>query len=95
VYVGLVIDGPRILGRAGARGQARHEDVETLPAKALSRERPRIGHVTKPDGGAYEQSRAFVRREPAADTCSRADEAHDIVSSLHKRAHCRAADGAG
>jgi hypothetical protein len=95
VYVGLAIDGPGILGRAGARGQARDERIEALAAEAVSRERHRIGHVTKPDGGANEQSCAFVRREPATNTCLRADAAHDVVSSPHKRAHCRAADGAG
>lgn len=37
-HVSLVIDGPRILGRAGARGQARHQCIEALAAEAVSRE---------------------------------------------------------
>jgi hypothetical protein len=76
--------------------EARHDTrASKRSPRKPSRARHRIGHVTQPDGGANEQLRALVRREPATDTCSRADEAHDIVSSPHQRAHGRAADGAG
>ncbi len=54
----LVINGPRILGRTGSRGEARHQSVEALPLKP-SRARD-LGSETSPNRKAAPLSRSAL-----------------------------------
>jgi len=94
VHVRPMIDRPGVAGLAGPRGQARHQCVEALAAKAVAGQRRRVADVAAPDAGPGQQAGGTVRRERAAAACPRPHDAHHLVSAAHERAHGRAADGA-
>ena len=91
----LIVDGPGVLRRAGARSQTRDQRIEALAAKAIAGEGRRVGDVAEAHGAALQQLRAVVWSERAADACSGSHETHDFVTAPHQRAHRRTTDGAG
>jgi hypothetical protein len=91
----LMIDGPGVLGRAGARGQARHQGVEGFPLEAVARQRRPVLDVAESERGARQQLRAVFAVECPADAGARPHEAHHRMPSPQQRAHRGAADRAG
>ena len=91
----LIIDGPGVLRRAGARSQARDQRIEALAAKAIAGEGSRVGDVAEADGAALQQLRAVVRSERATDACPGPHKTHNVVTPPHQRAHSRTTHGAG
>ncbi len=94
-HVGLVIDRPGVLRRAGARSQARDQRIEALAADAVAGKGRPVGSVAEADGRAPEQLRAVLGLKRGPDPCARPHEAHDVVTALDERGRRRAADRAG
>ena len=95
LHMRAVVDGPGIVRRTGARGQARHQHVEVLAAEAVARQRGRVGGVADAHGGAGEKPLSVVRRQLAAHPRPWAHQAHRLVAAPQQRAHARLTDRTG
>ena len=81
----LMIDSPRVPGRAGARGHAGHHGVEPFAAKPVACDADRIAHIDKTGLEAIDGQRTAQ---------AGANKAYDIMPAPHQRSQRRATDGA-
>ena len=93
--MGLMVNGPGILGRTGTRGQAGHQHIKMLATKAVSGQGGGVGHRPKAHSGALQQLPAGVSGQGSPNARPGSDKAHHLMPPLQQRAHGGLPDGAG
>ena len=91
----VVIDPPRVLGRAGARCQTRDQHIEAVGTKAVRDERAPIGHIAEANFRSCPAVRVIPLQRIANAVRSPPDHADDAMSTRHQCPHGRAADRTG
>jgi hypothetical protein len=91
----LVIDRPRICGRAGPRGHAGDDGVKMLSVKTVTSERGGITDIAEAYRRSSEQPHTVVRRQNAARARARANEANHFITTLDESTHGCATDSPG
>jgi len=89
-----MVNGPSVLGCAGARGQARHEHIKVLAAEPIAQQRGCFAHVTHAHRDAKKKLGAISSRELAFYTRTGPNKANYLAPSAQQRANVGLADGA-
>lgn len=73
--------------------EAEHETTASKRSPRNPRDGGRVGDLAETNGCPLQKIGAVVSRQRAAHARAAPHEAHHLVTSLHKRAYRRAADG--
>ena len=82
VEMGAVVDRPGVVGTAGARGEAGHQDIERFPTETIASERGPTANFAETHARPLEEADALVRAERTAHAGARTDKAHHVVTTL-------------